>query len=184
MRLAPLAGLAALLAAGPAVAAEQPAITPQRDVDVTYQLGQGAEGAPLSQRMRWSVASGRLRVDPPSPGLFMIVDYRTKRMAVVKVAERAVLDLSTAGPGLPGAAAGSYARQDATQVAGLPCTNWLTTDAGGRDTTLCLTQDGVMLRASQAGHVLLEASAVQYGPQDPAAFTPPDGFRHIAGGTP
>ena len=179
-----LAALAVLIAA-PALAGERPPITPLRDVDVTYQVGQPVQGAPpLVQRMRWSVAAGRLRVDPPSPGLFMIVDYRAKRMAVVKVAEQAVLDMSTAGPGLPGAAAGSYTRQDGAQVAGLPCTNWLTADAGGRATTLCLTDDGVMLRASQAGHVLLEASTVQYGPQDPAAFVPPDGYRHIAGGLP
>ncbi len=138
----------------------------------------------LTQRMRWSIAAGRLRVDPPSPGLYMIVDYHAKRMAVVKVADRAVLDVSTAGPGLPGASAGSYTRQDAADIAGLHCTNWLTADAGGHDTTLCLTEDGVMLRASQDGRVLLQATGVQYGAQDPSAFLPPEGFRHISGDKP
>ena len=38
-----------------------------------------------------------------------------------------------------------------------------------------------MLRAAQAGQALLEAVSVQYGPQDPAAFNPPDGFTHVAG---
>lgn len=173
--------LVAALVSATARAAEHPPITPQRDVDITYRLTQVREGAgALTQRMRWSVASGRLRVDPPTPGLYMIVDYRAKRMAVVKLAERAVLDVSTAGPGLPGAAAGDYRRQDEAVVAGLACTNWLTTDAAGRATTLCLTGDGVMLRAAQAGQALLEATAVQYGAQDPAAFVPPDGFTHVA----
>ena len=174
------------LALAPAVsAAERPPITPQRDVDVTYVTGAAQDGvSPLVQRMRWSVASGRLRVDPPTAGLYMIVDYRAKRMAVVKPADRAVLDVSTAGPGLPGSAAGDYSRRGAGQAAGLPCTDWLTTDAAGQETLLCLTADGVMLRASQGGRVLLEARSVSYAPQDPAAFLPPDGYRHVAGPTP
>ena len=177
-----LAGLLAAFQVWPAHGAERPPITPQRDVDVTYRLSQPVQGAPpLSQRMRWSVATGRLRVDPPSPGLYMIVDYKTKRMAVVKLAERAVLDMATSGPGLPGAPAGDYRRQDDAEIAGLRCTNWLTADAAGQATTLCLTADGVMLRAAQGGKALLEATSVQYGPQDPAAFIPPDGFTHVSG---
>ncbi len=183
LALLPLASLA--VACGPACAADRPPIIPLRDVDVLYQVVQPVPGGPaLAQRMRWSVATGRLRVDPPSAGLYMIVDYRTKRMAVVKDEQHAVLDVSTAGPGLPGAAAGSYTRQDAAEIAGLRCTNWLTADAGGKDTTLCLTEDGVMLRASQSGQVLLQATAVRYGPQDAAAFTPPEGYRHVSGDRP
>ncbi len=181
MRLA----IVAILLAAPALAADRPPTIPLRDVDVTYRIAQPVEGgAPLSQRMRWLVATGRLRVDPPSPGLYMIVDYTAKRMSVVKLADRAVLDVPTVAPGLPGAPAGAYAVRDAAVVAGLPCTNWLTTDAAGQDTLLCLTPDGVMLRASQRGQTLLEAVSVSYGPQDPAAFTPPDGFHHVAGAMP
>ncbi len=170
-----------LLAAPAAAAADHPPILPQRDVDVTYRLLQTPPGAPaMTQRQRWSASTGRLRVDPPTPGLYMIVDYRAKRMAVVKPADRAVLDVASADPGTPGA----YTRRDAASVAGLPCTNWQTADAGGRETMLCLTADGVMLRASHGGHVLLEAVAVSYAAQDPAAFVPPDGFRHVSGDAP
>lgn len=175
--------LASLLASG-VLAAEHPPITPQRDVDVTYAMAGPQGTSSLTQRMRWSVATGRLRVDPPTDGLYMIVDYRTKRMAVVKPADHAVLDVSTAGPGLPGAAAGDYDRRGVAQVAGLPCTEWQTTDAGGQGALLCLTADGVMLRASQGSRVLLEATQVSYGPQDPAAFVPPEGYRHVAGAVP
>ncbi len=169
------------LPAAPAAAAEHPPTMPQRDVDVTYRLLQAAPGTPaMTQRNRWSVSTGRLRVDPPTPGIYMIMDYRAKRMAVVKPAARAVLDMASADPGLPGA----YTQRDAGNVAGLPCTNWQTADAGGRDTVLCLTADGVMLRASHGEHVLLEAVAVSYGAQDPAAFVPPDGFQHVSGDTP
>ena len=167
-----------VLLLAPAAAAEHPPTMPQRDVDVTYRLLQTSPGAPaLMQRHRWSVSTGRLRVDPPTPGIYMIVDYRAKRMAVVKPADRAVLDVASADQGPPGA----YTQRDAGSVAGLPCTNWQTADAGGRDTVLCLTADGVMLRASHGEHVLLEAVAVSYGAQDPAAFIPPDGFQHVSG---
>ncbi len=179
------AGLLAAITIVPAAAAEHPPTTPQRDVDVTYEMTQPVEGAPkLTQRMRWSVAAGRLRVDPPTPGLYMIVDYRTKSMSVVKLAERAILDMPTAGQGLPGAAAGAYVERERSEVAGLPCTVWQTTDGAGQQTMLCLTTDGVMLRASQSGHVLLVASGVSYGPQDPAAFTTPSGFQHYSPNSP
>jgi hypothetical protein len=164
-----------------ALAQEKPPITPQRDVDITYTMAQPIQGGPpLSQRMRWSVAAGKLRVDPPSPGLYMIVDYHAKRMAVVKDSERAVLDLNAAAPGLPGAPSGAaFTRGSVDQAAGLACTNWQTTDARGHPTQICITADGVLLRASEDGHTLLEATRVAYGAQDPAAFLPPDGYRHI-----
>ena len=71
-------------------------------------------------------------------------------------------------------------RLDADQVAGLPCTNWQTPDNRGQPAVLCLTADGVMLRASSGDQVLVEARSVTYGPQDSAAFAAPAGFRRIA----
>ena len=176
---------AALLLIGAAHAAERPPTLPQRDVDVLYEIAQPVEGGPpLSQRMRWSVAIGRLRVDPPTPGIYMIIDYPNKRMEVVKPEQQAVLDMATAATGLPGAAAGAYQRQDDAVVAGLACTNWQTTDAAGVPTQLCLTPDGVTLRAGQGGRTLLQATRVTYGAQDAAAFESPRAFRHITGSRP
>ncbi len=173
--------LLALLLATPALAQDKPAITPQRDVDVTYAIASPAPGgALLSQRMRWSVGSGRLRVDPPAPDMYMVVDYRARRMMVVRPADRAVLDLDAAGPGLPGAPSdGQFARQGAETVAGLACTDWQTLDASGVPAVICLTADGVMLRASRDGQLLLQAVSVNYTPQDAAAFDMPAGYRHI-----
>lgn len=175
----PAALFAAL--AGPAAAQDKPSIRPQRDVDVTYAVVQPAAGGPpLSQRMRWSVARGRLRVDPPAHDMYMLVDYPARRMMVVRPEDKAVLDLDASGPGLPGAPSdGRFTRQNADAVAGLACTNWQVTDASGQMAVLCLTADGVMLRASRDGAVLLEATFVTYGPQDSAAFDTPAGFRHI-----
>jgi len=173
--------VAGLSLAAPARAQDRPATVPTRDVDVTYRMGTPEPGGlPMAQRMRWSVTAAKLRVDPPTPGLYMIVDYRAHRMAVVKTAERAVLDAAAPAAGLPGQSGASYTRQGADSVAGLGCTNWDTADTSGRIATVCMTEDGVLLRASQAGVLLLEAVAVAYVPQDPAAFLPPDGFRHVA----
>ena len=171
----------AVLLATPALAQDKPAITLQRDVDVSYAIAPPAPGErPLSQRMRWSVASGRLRVDPPAQDMYMVVDYRTRRMMVVRPLDHAVLDLDAVGPGLPGAPSdGRFSRQDGATVAGLACTNWRTLDASGEPAVICLTADGVMLRASRDGQVLLEATSVTYAPQDGAAFDLPPGYKHI-----
>ena len=169
--------------AAPALAQDKPATIPLRDVDVTYRMVQPVPGGPaLAQRMRWSVATGKLRVDPPSPSLYMIVDYKARQMIVVRPPERTVVDMDAAGPGLPVSAAGSFARLGVQQVAGLPCTDWQTLDTAGRTVVVCITGDGVMLRASQAGRVLLEATGVNYAVQDEAAFMAPDGFRHVKQG--
>ncbi len=174
--------LLALLLATPALAQDKPAITPLRDVDVTYAIASPVTGGePLSQRMRWSVASGRLRVDPPAQDMYMVVDYRARRMMVVRPSDRAVLDLDAAGPGMPGAPSdGQFARQAAENIAGLACTDWRTLDAAGVAAVICLTHDGVMLRASRDGQMLLQATSVSYAPQDAAAFDLPAGYRHIA----
>lgn len=170
-----------MLIASPAVAQEKPVITPTRDVDVTYAIASASTGGPpLSQRMRWSVASGRLRVDPPAADMYMVVNYQTRRMMIIRPSDQAVLDMDAAGAGMPGAPSdGQYARGATETVAGLSCTDWQLHDAGGAPAVICLTPDGVMLRASREGQLLLEATAVSYGRQDSAAFDLPAGFHHI-----
>ncbi len=169
-----LAGIA------PALAQERPATIPTRDVDVTYRMGDGDQA--LTQRMRWIAAQGLLRVDPPSPGLYMIVDYRTHRVAMVRDADREVLDLDGQVATLPGNAGGPgarFTRSGQDQVAGLACTEWQTTDMAGDPTLVCITADGVLLRARIGGHTVLQATSVTYGAQDLAAFQPPPGYAHV-----
>ncbi len=171
------AALLLLLAAGAAHAQDRPSLTPTRDVDVTYRMTQG--GHALQQRTRWQIAERRMRVDTPTPGVYMIVDYAARRMSMVSDADRGVVEVqANAGPmpGQPGQAGADFVRQGAAQVAGLPCTEWRTVDSQGVATLACITADGVLLRAQQAGRVLVEAARVSYGAQDPAAFRVPDGY--------
>jgi hypothetical protein len=162
--------LAVLLVSAPALA-DAPATTPTRDVDVVYAMAGG-----LHQRMRWDVANRLLRIDPPLEGLFMVVDYRTGRMSLVRPAQHAVLEVPGTSPlATLGVAEGNWQPTGTDQVAGLPCTEWRTHDVAGQDTQLCLTEDGVLLRARAASGVLALAQQVQYVRSDPALFQiPPD----------
>ena len=173
--------------AGASHADGRPPTVPTRDVDVVYQTARSDRAGHeqvLSQRMRWNAALGRQRVDPPVSGVYMVLDYRSHRMMAVHDADRSVLELNaaraTATPGLakgaPLAAAGS------ATVAGLPCTEWSTRDSAGQPAIVCLTADGVLLRATSGNHVLIEATSVTYGKLDPALFDAPQGYRRIAPG--
>lgn len=162
-----------LLLTLPARAEDRPATSPKRDVDIVYRIGAG-----LEQRMRWGVTLGKLRVDPPSPGLFMVIDTTTRAIAMVRDGERSVLHI--AGGRLPGPLTSApFRRRGIVQVAGLACTDWDTTDAQGSPTTACLTEDGVLLRAATPDGVLLEAASVRYTPQGEQVFRLPPAYKVI-----
>ena len=178
-----------LLAALPAAAQERPVMVPTRDVAVTYLVTAG-QGQGHELRMAWLVAERKLRVDAAGAPGWSVIDQRAKRMLVVMEQQRAVLEVpANTGPGglslptEPPASARFTAAGSAT-VAGLRCTLWRYEDGDKRGET-CLTADGVMLRSSggqrdgQGGGRTgaVEATRVTYGPQDPARFQPPAGYR-------
>lgn len=177
--------LAALLMNGIGAHADQrPAVTPTRDVDVVYQTvhtGQDGHDQVMSQRMRWNVSSSRLRVDPPTGGLYMIIEYRTHRLTAVRESERAIIEMSAGtATGMPGFdKAGSFRKAGSAAIAGLPCTEWDTRDSSGMATIICLTDDGVLLRATSGDHILVEAASVIYGPLSDAIFSVPIGYQRI-----
>ena len=160
-----------------AQAQERPAPLPTRDVDVTYRSEQA--GQVIEQRSRFAAATQRMRLDTPTPGLYMIVDYRTHLMAMVSDPDRAVIDMNAPanGPGgtLP---ASAYTRRGEDKVAGLPCTEWEAKDTQGQLATACFTADGVMLRARRGTQILAVAARVTYNTMDPALFTVPAGYSH------
>jgi hypothetical protein len=188
-----VAAVLALCLSVPAIAAraDQPLLRPNRDVDVTCRAtGAGPQQDPrrLEQRVRWLAASQTMRIDPPTTGLYVIIDYVARRMSVVREANRSVIEMAApeGGTGVAGGlAAGSHVRRGEDNVAGLACTEWETRDRDGRQALVCITADGVLLRAGSAGQTLASASSVRYAPQDPAAFRiPPDYARHPAGTSP
>lgn len=172
-------GWQAMARAQPAVPSK-PAMRPNRDVDVTYAMVPAGQPDALRQRMRWHVADQVLRVDPPMPGLYMLVDYRARRMEMVREADRKLIVLADGGSRLPGETpGGDYRRRGSDKVAGLACTEWDLRDNADQPVTLCVTDDGVMLRAQAGPRVMAEAVRVQYGPQAPSVFAPPPGYETV-----
>jgi hypothetical protein len=130
----------------------------------------------LTERMRWQAATQRQRVDPPTEGLFIVIDYRQGRMHTVRTSDRLVLDMAAPPAATPPGGDGAYRRQGEDRVAGLACTDWEATATDGRSTVACITEDGVLLRASAGGRTLLSAVSVDYAPQDSGLFAVPEGF--------
>ncbi len=169
-----------MLAAAPALAQERPVTLPTRDVDVTYHTTFRSRS--FDQRWRFRASDQKLRLDLPAPGTYMIADERAHAAQMVNDGDHTVLQMSLPNIDPGGLRPGqSFTRLDAATVAGLPCTEWQTTDVSGRQTIACLTQDGVLLRARRGSDVLVQAVKVEYGPLDPAAFTVPAGYTSDAG---
>jgi hypothetical protein len=174
--------LAAALLIGLAAAPEQrPLATPARDVDVVYRTVPGGGTPELQQRVRWDVAGGRQRVDPPMAGIYLILDYRAHHLSSIRDSIKAVLEIDGDRAQLmPVAGAQHYTRVGDARVNDLPCGLWRLDDGVTPERRLCVTDDGVLLQLSAGGTVLIEAISVRYGPADPAAFVVPEGYQHIA----
>jgi len=173
----------ALSSASPALA-DQPLLRPSRDVDLTYR-SPAPRGGEVEQRVRWLAAAQTMRIDPSGSGLHVIIDYVARRMSVVRDAARSVVDM-TAPDSMAamtgGGTASSFVRRGEATVAGQACTEWQTQDREARPALVCITGDGVLLRAAAEGQVVVSAVSVRYGPQDPVEFrVPADYARHAAG---
>ncbi len=168
---------AALALATPAFAQMAPVVQPTRDVDVMYRVPvPGATDTYLLQRLRWSAAHRQQRVDLPTSGNWMVLDFNAHRMALVRDDSREVIDLpSPQSADQPGAGAG-YARLGSASVAGLSCTEWRTVDTRGQETLACYTDDGVLLRATAGTRTLMEAVHVKYEAQAASVFQTPAGY--------
>ena len=181
MKFCAFALIGGLALASVAQAQDKPPLQPTRDVDVTYRVPVPGGDAALLQRLRWSAALRRQRVDLPTSGNWMVLDFTAHRMAMVRDETREVVDLP-APPSAeqPGGGAG-FTRVGSDSVAGLPCTQWRTIDTRGHETLACYTGDGVLLRASAGARVLMEAASVKYETQGDAVFALPAGYTHQQG---
>ena len=192
-----LVGLATL----PTAAQERPPFPPARDVAVTYRVEDGA-GQPASARLAWSAALRMLRADAPAgapaslggvplpPGTWAVMDLRAGRAFAAESRTGLVLDLpqlaAKAREGERALASARARRLGTDRIAGFTCTVWRlepppSSPGGRRPVRVCLTADGVPLRAQEEGRTArAEATAVAYGAQDAALFRRPDGG--LAGG--
>ncbi|WP_237215319.1 DUF4412 domain-containing protein [Falsiroseomonas oryziterrae] len=185
MRRTALATLLVVVAL-PAAAQERPPLTPTRDVAVTYRvIGAGAQqippGAPNSMTISWLAAQGLMRSDMPGGMGWMVADPRNGRAFMVMEPMRAIMDIPAAQAMAQqmNSPTATFRREGTATIAGQQCTVWVVQDGGSQGRS-CVTADGVVLRAEgthqgQTGG--MEATAVQFGPQDPARFQRPAGYQ-------
>ena len=98
-RRGPRAALLALLLAGFGARAvpgpDRPLLVPARDVDVTYRvLVQQGSDISLLQRLRFSTFLHRQRLDMPTSGEWLVMDFAAGRMAMVRDATNSFVELS------------------------------------------------------------------------------------------
>lgn len=173
------------LLALPALAQDRPPLFPTRDVSITYRvIGQVPQGAPANLVMSWNAAGQLLRTEMPGMG-YMVMDQRNQRAFMVMEQARMVMDLP-AQQAMQQAApppSASFRREGSATIAGHDCTIWSYQD-GTTQGRACVTAEGVVLRSegtSQGRSGGMEATAVAFGPQDPARFQRPQGYQSMQG---
>ena len=170
--------LAALALPAPCLA-ETPIVQPTRDVDVTYKVPvAGGNDMAILQRLRFSASLRRQRVDLPTSGNWMVLDFAAKQMAMVREESHEIVDLPAPDSASQPGGGAAFTRLGAARVAGFECTEWHTRDTRGQETVACYTADGVLLRARNESAVLMEAVDVKYAPQGAAVFALPEGYSH------
>ncbi len=167
----------------PAAAATGPHVTPSTDVDVRYEMASPDGGPPVHQEMHWQVSSLRQRIDPENSTVYMVTSWRDHTLTVVDTLRHRRSQMPAPGSALtlPGQVPeGSFQRLGTDFVAGQYCVNWRTTDQDGRQSDACYTDDGIMVRVTQQGRVMVQAISVTRTPQDDALFTIPASYPEVA----
>jgi hypothetical protein len=171
--------LVALLAATPlaAQAQERPVLFPQRDVTITYRLPDNAGEMQVS----WLAARRLMRTDMPGGVGFGVMDLQAGAGFMAMPQQRMIMDLPSGqfqGRSLTPSERARFTREGQDRIAGTPCTVWRVEDRG-EATRVCMTADGVSLRAEGLNrpNSRLEAVSISYTAQDPARFQRPQGYQ-------
>lgn len=181
---------ALVLAATSANAADQPPLTPTRDVAVTYQA-KDPHGTVQVVHMNFDAAGRRLHIDVVGQPGFVVIDRKDNTQLAVNYPAKSYIErqLPPEAGNLMDRDPNMHMTRGATAtVAGLACTDWsMSTGPNRPDLVACITADGVVLKAAPAGSANggapnLEATQVAYGPQPESLFVPPAGFQRIEPG--
>ena len=194
-----LPALAILLAAGVSSAGsaqERPPPMPTRDVVVSYKVD---DAPPTVDTVAWLASEGRIRTEGKSliNRVAHLIDTRGGGGVVAVDADRTFHDLGPVAAVMtrdivPVQPTAKLTREGADSVAGHPCTVWRIEPEDGEDPDgarrACVTADGVPLRLVEGSgadaSTLYVATRVAYGPQDPARFRVPAGYRPLSGASP
>ncbi len=140
--------------AGVAYAQPAPQTLPTRDVTVVYRPEGAARdvlpgGIPADLRVAWSAGSQRLRVEPLGRAQALLVDLGNASVRVIDRGLHSAMSIPVRAQDLDPIKLqnAQLTRRGGAVVAGLPCTEYAVEARRGRG-TVCLTADGVALRAS------------------------------------
>lgn len=186
-----LAGL--LLLARPGWAEAPPRVLPSHDVAIVYDVsGVATEAIPglapsagqhLMLRLAWDAAGQRLRIGADEQPQIAIVDLSARRASIVDPALHSALVLPVRAEDIAALtlSRARFVRHGRDAVLGRACTLWAVRAARGSG-TVCLTEDGVMLRGD--GDVdgrpgAFVARSISYAPQSAELFTVPSEYYRL-----
>ncbi len=174
--------------AGSARAAERPLLAPISDVTVTYALSGSLKLDASKVTIFYHNSSRNIRMDlyhfPDSNETFgsTLIDKNKKQVMLLFPDRKGYAEIP------PGNNDPSFAFmlndkmkftvEGYDDIARHPCTNWKV-EGQASDATVCITTDGVLLRALKTGANAgkMEATSVVYGPIPQTTFLPPDDYR-------
>ena len=168
-----------VLLAGNAAAQDAPLLLPTRDVAVSYKLI--GRGGPRNLVIRQRAQSRVMRIETIGQPGYVLVDRQTQRASLVMDGQGVFGDMAAnrvpQEGQLPDDKA-SFKKRGVASFAGIQCTNWDYSTARGNG-SICITDDGVMLRIEALSGNGLEATTVAFAPQQAAWFTPPAGISRV-----
>lgn len=181
--------LAFALMATPALAQRGPLTLPTRDVTIVYAAdGQARDaipgGIPGTVRVAWNAGRRALRVQPEGRNQALLLDLDPPSLKLVDAGLHSAMDLPVRARDLDPIKLqdAKLVRRGPAVVAGLPCTDYDVASRRGRG-TVCLTDDGVALRAVgdvDGRHGSFTALSVAYAPLPPAMFDVPRDYMRLA----
>ncbi len=185
-----LIGSAWLLHGSMVRAADHPVLAPTKDVAVVYQLTGASKQNGAGKVQVAYASSGRVRMDffrttdAPSSFASLLFDPPADRVTTVLPERKAYLQRNVGNlvnPGTPLNDKMNFTRKGSTTIAGLSCTDWDVANGAAGQGTVCVTDDGVLLRATRDKPVAgsMEAIHVTYGPTPANIFTPPPDYAFI-----
>ena len=174
-------------------AADQPLLAPARDAEVTYYLtGASRTNGAVVMRLTTADQNKKVRLDlfnsseimPPFGSV--IFDADANRVLSLLHRRHVYYELPATGranPALMLNADMAFTRLGTATIAEQTCTDWRVANGPNYQGTACVTDDGVVLRATrsmpQAGSIV--ALSVNYAAPAANLFQPDPGFRLLQG---
>lgn len=173
------------LAAGTALADPMPKMIPDHDLSGTYLLTTPQQGA-RSFSVEYSKSADAVRFSPPGADSYILYDFAAKDAKAVMPPMRSYFDqpaMAAQVQALQGANGGnvSVAKDGSQSIAGHECTNYKITDnTKGTWSTLCTTDDGVILEMTASDGMHAVAQSVSYDTVPAADVQVPPGYTLMA----